>query len=328
MPGSVVRFGIVISVIGGLAVGPGLSTVASAAVLAGPEHGAPGNELPQGPSHPPGTFRTVDFPGATQTWVYGNGLHEPGEFVGDYQEGGVLHGFVDQAGVFRTVDDPKGIASYVVGVTSSGALVGGFQAANFVYHGFIDNAGTFTTVSEPAATIKGSASASSGTSVSFVNGAGDLAGNYVSKSNGNVHGFVEVGGKFTTVDYNPPTTFDAIGAINANATELAGETYTNSNYAAFLDMNGTFSLVSDPNAPPSDTSLAGIAPTSGKIVGLLSNSSGIQGGFELSGHTFTPLNDPAGVDGTAPQSISDSGIVTGFYLDTGDHAHGFVFTPK
>ena len=61
--------------------------------------------------------------------------------------------------------------------------------------------------------------------------------------------------------------------------------------------------------------------------GLLSSSTGILGGFELMGNAFTPLNDPAGVNGTAPQAISDSGIVTGFYLGAGFHAHGFVFTP-
>jgi hypothetical protein len=325
--GSVARIGIVITVIGILTIGPGLTMAASAAVLPGPDHVAPGTGPTQGPSSPPGTFQTVDFPGATDTWVFGNGLHEPNEFVGQYEKGGVFHGFTDRKGTFRTVDDPEGTSSYVVGVTSSGALVGGYETATFVYYGFIDNAGTFTTVSDPSAIVaKGSASATNGTSVSFANGAGDIAGEYVAKSDGKLHGFIDVGGKFTTVDYPPPTAFDVIGSLNAAATELVGEKETNSNDAAFIDQNGTFSLVSDPADPPSYTFLAGIAPTSGKIVGLLSSPTALLGGFELTGSTFTHLNDPAGI--TAPQAISDSGIVTGYYYDTGHNAHGFVFTPK
>jgi len=42
---------------------------------------------------------------------------------------------------------------------------------------------------------------------------------------------------------------------------------------------------------------------------------------------FTTIDDPAGAQGTAPEGLSNAGIVAGFYTDASGNNHGFTFTP-
>jgi hypothetical protein len=42
---------------------------------------------------------------------------------------------------------------------------------------------------------------------------------------------------------------------------------------------------------------------------------------------FTPVEDPAGAEGTDLTGISNLGVVVGFYLDSSGDIHGFELSP-
>jgi hypothetical protein len=42
---------------------------------------------------------------------------------------------------------------------------------------------------------------------------------------------------------------------------------------------------------------------------------------------FTPVEDPAGAEGTDVTGISNLGVVTGFYIDSSGNLNGFELTP-
>jgi probable HAF family extracellular repeat protein len=50
-------------------------------------------------------------------------------------------------------------------------------------------------------------------------------------------------------------------------------------------------------------------------------------GFTERNGAFTTIADPAGAEGTAPQGISNTGVVVGLYTDGSGSFHGFEFTP-
>jgi hypothetical protein len=42
---------------------------------------------------------------------------------------------------------------------------------------------------------------------------------------------------------------------------------------------------------------------------------------------FTPVEDPAGTNGTNPGGISNAGLVVGYYVDSSITLHGFELSP-
>ena len=63
------------------------------------------------------------------------------------------------------------------------------------------------------------------------------------------------------------------------------------------------------------------------VVGEYFDASEVVHGFtELRG-VFTPVEDPAGAEGTDLTGISNLGVVVGFYIDSSGNTHGFELTP-
>ena len=42
---------------------------------------------------------------------------------------------------------------------------------------------------------------------------------------------------------------------------------------------------------------------------------------------FTPVEDPAGTEGTDLTGVSNLGVVVGFYIDSSGNTHGFELSP-
>jgi hypothetical protein len=89
-----------------------------------------------------GSFRTLDFPGASSTQALGVNDHD--EVVGVYMDGSgssaTMHGFTwTQAGGFATVDDPDGAGTTTInGVNDAGDLAGFYQdQATGFFHGLL-----------------------------------------------------------------------------------------------------------------------------------------------------------------------------------------------
>jgi hypothetical protein len=115
-------------------------------------------------------------------------INNEGDIVGFYTDTGptnaanaVIHGFLDNHGVFTTVDAPGASETELLGLNDLGIAVG-FDIVNGVTHGIIYNTNThtFTTLDPPN---------SVSTTFNGINDKGDIVGFY-STADGNTHGLL------------------------------------------------------------------------------------------------------------------------------------------
>jgi uncharacterized membrane protein len=151
-------------------------------------------------SYDHGTYKTIDYPGAKSTAVYG--INDPGQIVGGYcllstevTCGGLLnptdHGFLDDHGTFTAIDFPGASGTQPMAINYAGVIVGSYDVGNAGPYSFLYRNGNFTNIDFPGANI---------TVAYAVNNLGVVAGVY-RDSKGQVHGFLYHAGKFQTVDH-------------------------------------------------------------------------------------------------------------------------------
>jgi hypothetical protein len=63
------------------------------------------------------------------------------------------------------------------------------------------------------------------------------------------------------------------------------------------------------------------------VVGEWADANGLFHGFIDRRGVFTPVEDPAGAEGTNLAGISNHGVIVGFYTDGNAINHGFELTP-
>jgi hypothetical protein len=113
------------------------------------------------------TYTTVDFPGATTTFLIG-GPNPEGTSVGQEITAGVSHGFsVTAAGVFTEFDPPGSTLTIANFISPQGVILGQFLDASNVTHGFVLYKGRYSTFDVPGAP---------GSVLSSVNPAGEMTG--------------------------------------------------------------------------------------------------------------------------------------------------------
>jgi probable HAF family extracellular repeat protein len=108
-------------------------------------------------------------------------INDNGVIAGDYNSNGKYHGFIDNGGVFTTLDDPNGLVgggTIVEGINNKGDVVGYYEDSSFQAHGFVYSNGTFTTVDAPSAP-------GGGTILTGINDGGEIVGYTL----GNLTGF-------------------------------------------------------------------------------------------------------------------------------------------
>src|SRR5262249_50605236 len=96
-------------------------------------------------------FRTVDFPGATETLAYG--INAAGTITGQYVgASGATHGFMFDGMAFTAIDFPGAAQTFAFGINTTGQIVGQYGMGG-PSHGFLRNPadGTFTTIDVPRA---------------------------------------------------------------------------------------------------------------------------------------------------------------------------------
>jgi hypothetical protein len=225
------------------------------------------------PPYAQANFTPENFPASVQTQV--TGLNNIGTTVGFWapsNNGGDNNfGFVDIANSFTNVNNPNtpatgGMVNQLLGVNNGNIAVGFFVDAMGVTHGYTyDIAGkTFSAnINDPnAGTMAGM-----GTTAAAIDNAGDIAGFYVA-ADGVTHGFVRIGGTFTTLD-----------VPNAMSTSLLGLNNLGQAVGFDVDSMGTMHgivcsvtaltcvNVDDPNVPPGTTTLNGVNDL-GQLVGF------------------------------------------------------------
>jgi hypothetical protein len=121
-------------------------------------------------------------------------------------------------------------------------------------------------------------------------------------------------GQGTNVGYN-----NDFGQVTGSYTEANNDT------VAFAGPLSRLVTVSDPLAPAFSTLTAAINDA-GVVAGEYFDASGVVHGFTEQHGVFTPVQDPAGTEGTDLTGISNLGVVVGFYLDS-TGTHGFELNP-
>jgi uncharacterized membrane protein len=155
-------------------------------------------------SYDHGTYTTIDCPGAKSTAVYG--VSDPGKIVGGYcllplevYCGGLAnptdHGFLDDHGIFTTIDFPEASGTQPMAINYAGVIVGSYDIGIYGPHSFLYRNGTFTNIDFPGANW---------TFAGGINNLGMVAGYYQDRQ-GHINGFLYHAGKFETVDH--PNTY-------------------------------------------------------------------------------------------------------------------------
>lgn len=215
---------------------------------------------------------------------------------------------------------------------------------------------TISAINEPSA----GTSAAEGTMILGVNASGAMTGGY-SDQVGIAHGLVYADGAFKSFDApnagSSPRSGWFQGTIGM-AIDTAGDAVgayadSNSAYHGFVRAvsTGTITQFDDPNEPSPATS-RGTFPKgindSGQIVGFYVTGSydtnSTYYGFLLAAGNLAPANFTAGnfttiIDpnagsgesangdkqGTIPMAINASGMITGWYIDSSNNRHGFIY---
>jgi probable HAF family extracellular repeat protein len=265
-----------------------------------------------------GSYTQLNVPGANFTEAFG--INDSGQIVGSYTSGGLRHGFLLNAGSYTTFDVPGSSETVAYGVNSSGQIAGQFVDSAGTGHGFLLSGGTFTTLDVPGATsttayginntgqIVGDSSLgeflwSGGTYTMLqtpgstavargINDSGQVVGLYVDAARA-VHGFVQSGTAYTTLDV-PNSTGTSASGIN-QAGEIVGY-YTDAGgiQHAFLATPVTISAWQGPRSVT-----AGVIHNP-SLVQAIPGTYGTKGNYELVvplasggiGHYYRNNDDP------------------------------------
>jgi probable HAF family extracellular repeat protein len=217
--------------------------------------------------------------------------------------------------LLTTIDFPKaGITSQTATAINDAGKVAGVYQIGIELQGFIYDRGKFKVVQRTSlgAVIRG------------INTLDHLSGfvttdrrGFNSRFNG-THGFLEVRGKTTLLDFPGADLTEAIGLNSIG--DVVGDYRSGGVFRGFIYNNGSFWTLDFPGA-----SLTGASAINnlGQVVGVADTSTG-RHGFLFDSGLFVLLDFP-GATLTDPRGINDSGEIVGVYVDASGRNHGFVF---
>ena len=212
---------------------------------------------------------------------------------------------------FSSVDFPGAATSLVfdTNISTSTTLA---DTAFSSFNGFTLHGGLYQLFSVPG---------SLSNEITGINTAGEIVGVYNDLSN-NIHGFLDNGGTFTTIDIGGVGTTTEPTDINDSG-EIVGifiDASSVSHGFFTLDNGVSFTIFDVPGAT---ITLAAGVNSAGVISGEWSDSVPKQHGFIFSGGVFTSIDFPTATS-TNVIGINDSNEVAGFYGDAAKVNHGFV----
>jgi hypothetical protein len=181
---------------------------------------------------------------------------------------------------------------------------------------------SYTTIDVPGATNTGAGA---------INNLGQIVGGYTLPDL-KFHGFLDVGGIFTTIDDPHATAGTALSDINNLGQIVGSYDFTDPGHQfegahGFLFSGGTFTPIDFPAAGVTSTTPQAIND-SGDVVGLY-RMSGPGNGFLFSGGHYTTVNVPAALGCcTHANGINNAGQIVGQYKfpDENSPIHGFLDT--
>jgi uncharacterized membrane protein len=293
------------------------------------------------------SFRTLDYPGATDTRAFG--INTKGHVVGLADN----IGFLWKNGVFEPIEVPGATRTAAWAINDKGTIVGTFFAPGVGTRGFMrTKTGQFTTIEFPETT-----SIFNITEACGINNRGDIVGIYRPDPISSVSkGYLLKSGRFTEIQIaNAPETepcgINSVGQIVGTHNVRPDVTASRNLVMAFVPgdfderpprgfvfAGDVFTSVYPPDtmtgcsntAPgcPSRTFTFGIDDAL-RMVGQyldLSDGDGRNRGYVLAGGRFTPVDVPASTS-TAVARSNTAGTLVGWFQDSNGAYHGYVATP-
>jgi uncharacterized membrane protein len=273
------------------------------------------------------TFTEIAVPGSLITSP--SALNNIGQIVGTYiDDAGNGHGFLETGGRYVNVEVPGAVIA-LGGINDFGQIVGiDLDKAGNV-EGFLDTHGKFTTLN-----TFGPASGFSFSGPLSINDRGEVLWQ-VSNSfggPGSTHAALEERHVFTLIDVPGAVGDTAPGGLN-NLGQIVGSYGVSASGGykhGFLDTNGVFTTIDDPNAGPAGFTNAFGVNDWGQIVGSYCDSAGACHGFlDTNGH-FTTIDAPGSSEafgGTLVTGINDEDQLLGGDFDAAGNFHAFLATP-
>jgi len=276
---------------------------------------------------PPLTF-TFSDPKANKTAAETDtyGINDAGAIAGDYVDGsGVQHAMILAGSKLTTVNikgcttSPGSTSVAFYNVNKTGTAAGWcLSSTTGLNAGFTWAKGKTTMVKFPK---------SNGTQVNGINDNGDVVGSYLDSANVQ-HGFVRVGGKFSTVDVKGDTLTNVWG-INASGIATVEATNSSNVIDAYLYNTKTKKLTKK-NVTGATQSIIHSINNKGDIVYTYDTSDGKRHGGLFHGGKFFAVDDPkaTGTNGTRADGVNDTLVIVGRYSPSDGSSHGFKAVTK
>jgi hypothetical protein len=233
------------------------------------------------------SFTPENFPGSVQTQV--TGINGRGNTVGFYSPtnngSDANFGFYNKTpGSYTAVVNPlttsKPAVNQLLGINNSGIAAGFYNDVNGISHGYTYDTltGVFTPVVDPSAGVIS-------LTATAINNADEVAGFFTDSAG--THGFLDVGGKFTTLN-DPGFTFNGL-----DTTQIFG-------------LNNKGLLVGDAVGPK------------GLMFGVT---------FNDVTDKWQNVAAPGGLGTTTFNGVNDAGDIVGFYVNSVGNTIGLLATP-
>jgi len=259
-------------------------------------------------------FRTLDYPGAEFTRIFG--VNDRGDLVGRFGDAeGNIHGFLKQpGGGFVQIDVDGSILTAAFAVNNQGVVAGHYVDGDGVTHGFLYRRGRFETVDYPGALD---------TRIRGIDDQGNVMGNFGSIADGVEHGFIRDRQGFHQEDLPGSETSD-IWASDDEGHFVGDWSGTDDVVHGLILQHGRFTSFDMPG-PWWATSPRTILH-SGVVIGVVGETDFIAHGFIRQGDRYRQVDYPGAIS-TSTLRANNRGVVVGAYALTEDSPeHGFVLT--
>lgn len=264
-----------------------------------------------------------DEPNATGG-TKGNGINTRGDTVGQYVAAdNKTYSFLRLSdGSFSEIK-VDGNPTYAMGLNDSDFVVGQYLASGCICAFIRMPRGKIVTIDLPD---------SRGAIAVHINNRGTVTGNFGDSSREGSRGFIrEKNGDLTVFD--EPNAYDELGTL-AGATNIHGETighYYDVGFLAHGFIRHNDNTYTEFDIPGAQDTVPHAINAKGWIVGSSDDENAVTHGFvRMANGRILAVDAPgAGSDpgeGTVVEDITAAGIATGYYIDAGHVAHGFLWS--
>jgi uncharacterized membrane protein len=216
-----------------------------------------------------------------------------------------------QASAFKLLNPPGASYAFAFGINNSGMVVGSYTDAHGTYRGYAYDGGEYKTVVFPGA--------ASFTQANGVNDTGTIVGDFIGRDQ-LTHGFLLAGGRFARFDAKSGVS-TWISGIN-NVGNLTGTVGNDGNTLGFVRIGRSVTLFTFHGFV---THAYGINAANTTVGFFIPPPFAAYHGFVRAANGAISQLDYPGSVSTDCLGINNAGEVTGFYLDSRNVSHGFIF---